>query len=479
MIKVSDLSKTIKTYEKIKFEFNKTQIWIIIAVCAALFVWLLPTPEGLTAEGHRFLALLISLIILFLTEALPLPVTMGGAGAMIIMLRIGELEQVWEAYAHPVVFFVIGCLMLANIAEQVGLTRRLGNLLLKYCGNNVVKFSFFACYLFGIASGFMHDVSAVTLGLMSLLPLMRAAEIKPGSNTGKFLLISMAFCCSAGGMGTLAGGGRNMVAVAFLEEFTGIQITFGNWMLHAFPPALLIIPVVWGVVYLLFRPDKTLRFPTEIMEQGYFNEVLTNQEKITLIVILLVFVGFLTRGFHKIDYSVVALLGVFVLTAIGLVKWNKLNKEIPWAVALLIFGGGISLGRAMDYTGTAAFMAETFFPLFEGRGWILLFIGVAIFGSLFSEIMANVASAALIIPITVPIAQMAGINPAIIALTLGMFTSFAYLMVIGCPPNAIAYSFGYFSTTDFFKAGIVTEIIAMIILTVIILIWWNVLGIIV
>ncbi len=449
---------------------------IVGAVLVGFIVWLLPTPVGLSPEGHRFLSLLVFLIIMFLTEAIPLPVTMAGAGAGLILMGIGEVGSVWTAYAHPVVFFVIGCLMLANIAEQVGLTRRLGNILLRRCGNNVVKFSFFACYLFGILSGWMHDVSAVTLGLMSLLPLMRAAEIKPGSSTGKFLVISMAFCCSTGGMSTLAGGGRNMVAVAFLQEFTGIRVTFWDWMIHAFPVALIGIPVVWGVVYLVLRPDTSLRFPKREMQRAVTDDPLSRKEVITLAVTSLVFVGFLTTGVHQIDYSVVAVLGVLILSALGLVDWSTLNKEIPWAVSFLIFGGGISLGRAMDYTGTAEFLANIFFPLFEGRGWIILFIGVAVFGSLFSEIMANVASASLIIPIAIPIAQMAGINPAVIALTLGMFTSFAFLLVIGCPPNAIAYSFGYFSTFDFFKVGIVTEIIAMLTLAALTIVWWSILG---
>ncbi len=474
-----DMDKTVARKKKPGVKFEKRHIWIIIALLVGIIVWLLPAPEGLPVEGHRFLSLLAAMIILFLTEAIPLPVTMGWGGAMIILLGIGEVEQVWTSFAHPTVFFVIGCLMLANIAEQVGLTKRLGNILISFSGSNVIRFSFMACYLFGLASGFMHDVSAVTLGLMSLLPLMRAAAIRPGSREGKFLVISMAFCCSAGGMSTPAGGGRNMVAISFLEEFTGVQITFWDWMVHALPPALIIIPAVWGIVFLFFRPDRSLSFPEDALEQTRLKRRMTSREKATVVIISLVFLGFLTKGMHQVDYSVVALLGVAALIAFGFVNWEQLNQEIPWAVAFLIFGGGISLGRAMDYTGAAEFLAEAFFPFFDGRGWILLFIGVAVFGSLFSEIMANVASAALIIPITVPIALRMGVNPAVIALTLGMFTSFAYLMVIGCPPNAIAYSFGYFSTSDFFKVGLVTEIAAMIILMAITFLWWNILGMII
>ncbi len=460
---------------------GKKQLWIVFALLVGLISFYgFSTPAGLSVEGHRFLALLSGLIILFITEALPLPITMGGAGALIILFGIGETEQVWTSYAHPVVFFVIGCLMLANIAEQVGLTRRLGNFLLKNSSTNVVKFSFTTCLIFGLLSGIMHDVSAVTLGLMTLLPLMRSAEIKPGSRTGKFLLISMAFCCSAGGMSTLAGGGRNMVAAAFIKEFAGVEISFWTWTLHAFLPALFTIPVVWFTVYLFFRPDRSLCFPTKEVEARQLQKTsFTINELLTLIIISFVLIGFLTTGYHGIDYSVLVFLGVLLLAITGVVKWQLLNKEIAWAVALLIFGGGISLGRAMDYTGTAEYLAGLFFPFFDGYGWIVLFIGVGIFGTLFSEIMANVASAALIIPITIPIALRANIDPTVVALSLGMFTSFAYMLVIGCPPNAIAYSFGYFSMSDFFKVGLVTNIVAVVFLAVLSILWWSFLGIIV
>ncbi len=451
-------------------------LWIILSVLIGFIIWSFPTPEGLTIEGHKFLALLASLIVLFVKEMIPLPITMAAAASFIVLLNISEINFVFSAFADPVVFFVLGCLMLANIADHVGLTNRLGNFLLKHCGNNVVTYSFFSCLLFGLASAFMHDVSSVTIGLISLLPLMRAADIRPGSNTGKFLVISMAFCCSAGGMGTLVGGGRNMVAVTFLQDITGTTLSFFDWMIHALPPAIAIIPIIWFTLYLYFKPDKTATFPTDITKDSKsipFNR----DEKWTLVVILPVFTLFLTARVHGLHYAVITLLAVFALAALGIVNWDKMNDEVSWAVALLIFGGGIVIGRVMQDTGAAGFIADSIYPIFEGRSWFTIFLLVGILGSIFSQVMANVASASLILPITLPIALQMGINPAIIALSLGMFTSFAYLLVIGCPPNAIAFGFGYFTTTDLLKAGFVTQIVATIALALISLGWWHVLGI--
>jgi sodium-dependent dicarboxylate transporter 2/3/5 len=90
--------------------------------------------------------------------------------------------------------------------------------------------------------------------------------------------------------------------------------------------------------------------------------------------------------------------------------------------------------------------------------------------------MANVAAAALILPIVIPMAQLEGVNPTVLALCLGTATSFAMLLVIGCPPNAIAYSFRYFKSSDLTKAGLVATPVLLSLLVLTAWIWWNVLG---
>jgi sodium-dependent dicarboxylate transporter 2/3/5 len=90
--------------------------------------------------------------------------------------------------------------------------------------------------------------------------------------------------------------------------------------------------------------------------------------------------------------------------------------------------------------------------------------------------MANVAAAALILPIVIPMAQMEGIDPTILALGLGMCTSFALLLVIGCPPNAIAYSYRYFKASDLTKVGLVATPILLAIVVLVAAVWWSILG---
>lgn len=456
---------------------QKRVLLLLLAAAVGIAVFMLPTPEGLSEKGHMYLALLAALLILFLTEPISLPMVMVTSGLGLMILGIGDVKTVWAGYANPVVFFVLGCLMVAIVSEQVGLTERLGKFILRYAGTNVVRFSFVSCVGLGISSAFMHDIAACTIGIMAMLPLMRAANIQPGSRTGAFLLLALPFSCSAGGMGTLVGGGRNMVSAAFLLDITGIELSFFDWMLYAFPAAVLAVPAVWFAVFLVFRPDRTAEFP-KLSEEQLKKKPLTGIEKKALIVIGLVFLGFFTKNYHGLDYSIIVMGGILLMLMMGLVDWNWLNEKTEWAVTFLVFGGGIALGTAMGYSGAAEYLASVFFPLFEGKGALVLFVGVGVFAAILTNLMANVAAAALILPIAIPMAMMSGINPVIIAMSLGMFTSFAYLLVIGCPPNVVSYSFGYFKASDLLKTGLVALPVGVLVLVLIALTWWNIIGLI-
>jgi sodium-dependent dicarboxylate transporter 2/3/5 len=438
-------------------------------------IFMLPTPEGLSPTGHIYLALLAGLLVLFFTEPVPLPMVMVISGLCLVVFGIGETREVWAGYAHPVVFFVLGCLMIAIVAESVGLTDRLGRFILRYTGTNVVRFSFISCLGLGIASSLMHDIAACAIGIMAMLPLMKAAGIKPGSKDGAFLMIALPFCCSAGGMGTLVGGGRNMVSAAFLQDITGIEITFLDWMIYAFPACVIAVPAVWFACYLVFRPSRTLSF-NELTEEQKAKVPFKPDELKTLAVVLLVFVGFFTKNWHGLDYSIFVMGGMVLCVLLGLVNWKILNAKTEWAVAVLVFGGGIALGTAMGTSGAAEYLASVFFPMFEGKGWLVLLIGVGAFAAIMTNLMANIAAAALILPIAIPLAIMEGVNPVIIAMAMGMWTSFAYLLVIGCPPNVVSYSFGYFKSPQLTKTGLVAMPVGMLVLVFIAVTYWKLIG---
>ncbi len=430
--------------------------------------------DGLSPKAKRFLAILSVLVVLFVIEPIPLEITAVLIGVSLVVMQITDVKSAWAPYMHPVVIFIMCCLIFAIALDKAGLTKRLGYYIIKKAGNSITRFTFIIAIGLGLASSFMHDAAACAIGIVTMLPLMRAAGIEPNTSTAKFMMLSLPFACSCGGMGTLVGGGRCMVSAAFLKEFTGIEITFFDWILYAMPAAIITVPIAVFIVYLVYRPDPKFRLP----EFDEALEPMTSLEKKTVTIISLSFVLWLTKGLHGIDYSVTGMLGVTALVVFKALRWRDINDNLEWGTALFIFGGGISLGLAMGYSGAADYFANLFFPLIQGKGWLVLFIGVGVFGALVTNAMANVAAAALILPIVIPMAQLEGVNPVILSLCLGMATSFAMLLVIGCPPNAIAYSYRYFKSSDLTKVGLVATPILLTVLIVIAGVWWNILGLI-
>ncbi len=428
--------------------------------------------DGLSPKAKRFLAVLAVLIFLFMLEPIPLEITAILIGVLLVVMQIVDVKTAWAPYMHPVVVFIMCCLIFAIALDKAGITKRLGHFIVAIAGTSVTKFTFIISIGLGLASSFMHDAAAVSIGIVTMLPLMRAAGIEPHSRTAKFMLISLAFACSCGGMGTLVGGGRTMVSAAFLKEFTGIEITFMDWIKFAMPMAVVTVPAAVGVVYLVFRPDPAFSLPKLDEEIGPWSF----QEKITLLIICVSFALWLTKEFHGLHYSITGMLGVAALVLAGILKWDDIHENLEWGTALFIFGGGISLGLAMGNSGAAAYFANLFFPFVKGGGWLLLFSGVAIFGALVTNAMANVAAAALILPIVIPMAQLEGVDPRVLALCLGTATSFAMLLVIGCPPNAIAYSFKQFKAADITRVGLVATPVLLALLILVASVWWKILG---
>jgi sodium-dependent dicarboxylate transporter 2/3/5 len=428
--------------------------------------------NGLSPKAKRFLAVLAVLVFLFITEPIPLEITAICIGVFLVIMGIADVKEAWAPYMHPVVIFIMCCLIFAVSLDKAGLTKRLGYFIIKKAGSSVTRFTFIIAIGLGFASAFMHDAAACAIGIITMIPMMRAAGIDPHSRTARFMMLSLPFACSCGGMGSLIGGGRCMVSAAFLKEFTGIEITFFDWIKFAMPAALLTVPLAVSIVYLIYRPDPKIKLPQFDERIGPW----TSLEKKTLAIIGIIFIFWLTKGFHGIDYSVTGMLGVAALVLFDILKWEDIHENLEWGTALFIFGGGISLGLAMGTSGAADYFANLFFPVVKGGGWLLLFIGVGIFGALVTNAMANVAAAALVLPIVIPMAQLEGVDPRIIALCLGMATSFAMLLVIGCPPNAISYSYRYFRAADLTKAGAVAMPVLIAALILVAAVWWKILG---
>ncbi|MFO7688306.1 MAG: SLC13 family permease, partial [Desulfobacterales bacterium] len=188
---------------------------ILIKSSTALFlgivIMMLPRPENLSPEGHRLLALLATVVFLWVSEAVPIGVTALLTGAGLILLNIQPAQSAWAPYASPAVMFVLMIIMFGVVLNEVGLASRIMYYLLKFAGTKVKRLSLILALGCTITSSVFHDATITVIMVFAFVPVFMSMGMKPGMGhklpTFFFMLIPLS--ASAGGFGTLLGGGRN------------------------------------------------------------------------------------------------------------------------------------------------------------------------------------------------------------------------------------------------------------------------------
>lgn len=255
--------------------------------------------------------------------------------------------------------------------------------------------------------------------------------------------------------------------VEVLAKVTGYEMGFMEFAIRNFPLSILTAVVTWVVVYLVF-PPKVKELPAAIA--GEKLPPMSGKEKGVLACFALAFAFWSITDLTNIHYSVIAVLALTLIFGFKLVRFKTVVLKFPWET-WIVFGAGYALGVAMLETGAGKWIAMQFLPMLEGQSWIVVFLGAGIIGAVMSSFMSNAAATALILPVTLPMAQTLGIPEAAVALSAPISTSFI-MLVIGCPPTLIAYSTGYFSQIEFIKVAIPWAIVCLIVVTIGAGIYW-------
>ena len=445
-----------------------------IAVILGIIVWALPTPDNLTPEGQRLLALLTTVIILWVTEAIPIGITALFVGGGMIMFNIVGRNDAWTPYANSAVMFVLMIIMFGVVLNEVGLARRIMYYLLKFAGTRVKRLSFILAVGCTLMATVFHDATVTVIMVFAFVPVFMGMGLNPGDGhkLPKFFIILIPMAASAGGFGTLLGGGRNPLALEILYQYSegAIYISFLKYLVIQFPIAIVTAFATWAILWVLFRPAEKELEGVRLEYPG----PMETREKGVLVVFVLTFVVWFMGDITGWHVSVPAVLAMIGFCAPGWVSFKTICDKFPWE-SWIVFGAGVSLGMAMLQTGAGMFLAESFLPLLTDRSAFVTFYGIGLFGSFLSSLMSNSAAVALTLPITLPMSEMMGLSPTTVALLAPISTSFI-MLVIGCPPTIIAYSSGYFTQVEFIKVAVPWCLLLLLISTLAVLFYWPLLG---
>ena len=417
-----------------------------------------------------------------MTEALPFHIT--GLFGIVVMavLKVDSFGTIVRGgFGNHIVVFFIGVLILSAFIMRSGLGKRIAVIILSFTGNSTraILFGFLAAG--SLLSMWITDMAVAAM----LMPLGRAIleeeGIKPQkSNFGRALMIACAWGPIIGGIGTPAGCGPNPIAIGFLREMAGIELTFLGWMKYGVPAALLLLPFSWLVLLLVFKPEIShLKKSREDLKNEHKKlPPLDREEKATISIFLLTVILWLTTPLLEkllgivipMSLPVIFTSGLFFLPGVSKIQWKTIEPEISWSGIILVLSG-VSLGMVLYSSGAAKWISLI---TLGGIGNLnaFLMILIVIIGVSFLKIAlsSNTVTATIVIPIIIELSQIMDISALAVTLPAALTSSLAFILVTSSPTNVIPYSAGYFSIKDYAKGGVGITLISSVLVALVVLV---------
>ena len=247
-----------KIFNSIIFWISQKR-WLLIAAIVGAIIYFLPTPEGLSVEGHHMLVIVVVAIFLIIFEPIPLPAIAFIIIVLEVVLGIASQNAVAKSFMSDAVFFIMGSLMLAVAIVSQGLDKRLALGIIRLTGNKTWKIVLGFLGISALLSSFIgeHTVTAMMLPVGLTLLRFTKANPKQLKQLTPLLLFSIAYGSAMGSIGTPSGGGRNVIMLDYWREFGIANITYLNWMLHAYPMLIIEIPLAAAILWFTFKPKHT------------------------------------------------------------------------------------------------------------------------------------------------------------------------------------------------------------------------------
>jgi sodium-dependent dicarboxylate transporter 2/3/5 len=449
---------------------------------------LLIGPQGsLSPEAWRTAALGLWMAVWWATEATPVGVTAFIPLIFFAPLGITTLGKAAAPYANPILYLYLGGFLIALAMQRWNLHKRIALALLTVSGTNGRS----------LIGGFMITAALLSMWMtntsttMMLLPIVisviaviaeTVTEIDRTErrNFEVGLLLGTAYGATIGGVATLVGTPPNAFLAAFLADNYGVEISFARWMLVGVPVTMVLLPLAWLVLTRIVYP---ISFETSEETRNLLRKMRgelgppSSAERRVGILFALVVLGWMTRPWLEGLLPVVGLSdpGIVMFAAFlmfllpserrkspRLLSWHE-TRELPWAI-LILFGGGLSLAASVSETGLAHWLGLSLVPL-GALGIAAVVVGVVLLVIFLTELTSNLATTATLLPVLAALALELGVNPVVLTVPVALAASCAFMLPVATPPNAIVYGAGLITIPQMAKAGVVMNLLGIILLS--------------
>jgi sodium-dependent dicarboxylate transporter 2/3/5 len=450
---------------------------------------------GLTREGRATAAVGAVMAVWWLTEALPLSVTALVPVAVLPLVGARTMREATAPYADPVIFLFLGGFILGLGMQRWGLHRRIALVTILLIGTRPPML--IAGFMLATAVMSMWVSNTATVAMMlpvgvSVIHLVRArAEREPdpasppppdgaAGNFATALLLGIAYAASIGGVGTLIGTPPNAILKGYIERTYGQEIGFAAWLSVGLPLVAAFLPAAWLYLTRLAFPVGRARIPggRELI-RGELRGLgrMRGGEWVVFVVFSLTALAWILRprivaltglrGLTDEGIAIVAALALFLIPVhprerTFAMDWETASR-LPWGI-LILFGGGLSLAAAIQATGVDRFLGGGFTAL-AGVPPFLLVLAVALGVVFLTELTSNTAVTNTLLPVLGGAAVALGVDAAVLLIPAAIAASYAFMLPVATPPNAIVFGSGYVRLPEMVRAGFWLNLIGAALVT--------------
>jgi len=445
-------------------------------------------PETFISPGaNKVLAVAAWMITWWVAEAVPIPVTAFVPLIAFPMLGVMKMSEASASYANPIIFLFLGGFLIALALEKHRLHERIALNLIRVTGTsgNGIILGFM------ISTGFISMWISNTATAMMMLPialsvihLLKNKDLKPHEfprqerNFAMGLLLMVGYAATLGGLATIIGTPPNVVFAGLLDKFYHQKLDFGKWMIVGVPVATMLLLSTHFIITRILFPNHIKKVEgTDLLIKDKLRDLgaISKQETRVLIIFgltsfLWIFQQALNTYVFKQDLlndTNIAMAGGLLMFIVPsdfrkynfLLDWKD-TVHIQWGI-LFLFGGGLCLADGLENTGIIQTIGNWIAGQSSFSIWLVLALIVATV--LLSEFMSNVALVQIFVPVVFGIADGLHVNPIYLAMPVTMAASIGFMFPIATPPNAIVFSSGYIRMKDMVKAGVLLDLVSILI----------------
>ncbi|APA91504.1 SLC13 family permease [Myroides odoratimimus] len=425
-------------------------------------------------QVNKGLALLVFVAVLWLTEAIHVTTTAVFVPVLAIGLGLTDTKPALASFADPTIFLFLGGFVLAGALHVQKLDMIIANKIM-YLAKGRLSYAVFYLFLAtAVLSMWISNTATVAMMLPLVIGVLGQLDKEKYRSTYVFVLLGIAYSASIGGMGTVVGSPPNAIVASQLN------ISFAEWMKMGIPMVLILLPLMIGVIYFVFKPKLDFEFKANTKKIP-----MTSDRWLTLAIFITTalcwifsdqlnplvasLVGFESK-FSNFDTFIA--LGAFMLICVSQVsRWKELQHNVDWGV-LLLFGGGLTLSMVLRDSGASEVLADLLVSVIKDSSYFTIGLVVSFFIVFLTEFTSNTASAALLVPLFITISDQLGLPPLGLSMIIGLGASCAFMLPVATPPNAIVFGTGDIRQKDMMKAGFVLNIICAVLIAIIAYFFW-------